>query len=385
MFLEGTFWLTIIAFVFFFALVILLFIILKTPFVGIPKNSNHVVEANYGRLHRHIWNSYYDDIPSPKKMKKHLNELEANFESAKPYMSSELISLYDKDIREMKKDLRDELVSRWEDSVDDILSDFLDIYLDLTDEESRLDSLEAKSAKKELMNLWHRYYNSAKNYEISIDADSHLKSYMDSDFSSCMLSEKMLEAKLTDYVNAVCLKEDISSFLDEFKKNYQFIILKSKDFSNIDETFTSKTKCLNLRKKYFELNQKYNTKIDLDDIFIKYMDSEFISCMLSSDEFESYLSDLLSPLRPLLKRKKCLTQELLAALDLATPIRRSALLKHNYKNGSGKEVTYCYRDLLKKGLIVEEQRGRYYYVSLTEKGKKQLKKSDSVKSVKTVV
>lgn len=377
--------LTTIAFALFFAFVILLFIISKNPFIGISKKSDRVVEANYDRLHRHIWNSYYDDIPSPKKMKKHLNELEANFESAKPYMSSELISLYDEDIREMKKDLRNELVSKWEDSADDILANFLDIYLDLTDKESRLDSLEAKSAKKELMNLWRRYYNSAKKYEIPIDADSHLKSYMGSDFSSCMLSEKMLEAKLTDYVNAVCLKEDISFFLDEFKKTYQFIILKPKDFSNIDETFNSKTKCLNLRKKYFELNQRYNTEIDLNNIFIKYMENEFIPCMLSSNEFESYLSDLLSPLRPLLKRKKRLTQELLAALDLSTPIRRSALLKHDYKNGSEKEVTYCYRDLLKKSLIVEEQRGRYYYVSLTEKGKKQLKKSDSVKSVKTIV
>ncbi len=379
----------IIAFIIFFGFLALLRAALKDPFVGSSdgseslKYSRHTVQSNYDRLHRRVWDSYLEG--STAKMKKDLSNLEANYEAAKPYLSSGLMPLYDKDIREMKKDLVSELIGDWEDTVDDdFLSDFQDIYLELSDESCRLSYSEARSAKNELLRLWRKYYVSAKNYEVHVDADSHLRSYMGSDFSSYMLSESALDAKSTEWVNAIHLKEDATNILSEFKKSYQFIVLKSNSFSNVDEAFKSKTHCLSLRKKYFELNQKYNLNIDLNEFFTKYMGCDFVTCMLSNDELESHLNDLLSPLRSMQERKKRLTQEILSTLDSSAPIRRSALLKQPYKNGSEKEVTCCYHDLLKKNSIIEEQLNRYYYVSLTEKGQKQLKKPRSPKLDKTI-
>lgn len=176
--------------------------------------------------------------------------------------------------------------------------------------------------------------------------------------------------------------------LDDFLSAYSLIT--NPTFTNIEQAYRSKEKCLRQYDAYWEWTRKMHeenrdslgnlnlwneAKKMFRDAFGKYAADEDRGILNWNDgstrqRIEKRLSDCIYAMQPEYKSKLELRAMILDNIFRVKSIQRSKLLGKSYPGFVEAEVAACYKGLLKEMCIIEAKQGSVYFVSLTEKGER---------------
>lgn len=206
--------------------------------------------------------------------------------------------------------------------------------------------------------------------------------------------------ELREYAKDLVIEEWIKKAdkkLERFWDSYLTVTIPidEADVLDIEQAVKGKKRCLQLYRDYFSLIPEYRVKDEIDPL--KYMKDNlgdlYQTHMESEQKLEAYLSQKVLELRPEYKRVMKLYDTILEYVWDNRAMRRSETWKNIADDPvySIQEVEACYRELVKKGKVIEYKLNGKYYCRLSDKEaeirksrtpKKQIEKETKTKETK---
>lgn len=169
-------------------------------------------------------------------------------------------------------------------------------------------------------------------------------------------------------------EDSISYTLQNFEDLYLSLTSVPFEYDFYESAVNAEKKCIRYWKKYCDALPKCPVKIELCEHLRSYLFGTFDPCMLHEDTLKAKLDKSVEQLRPAYEQQKHLSDEMLLIVNQHSRLRRCDLLKSPSLNADSKTIQYAYSILQSRKLIEEEKTARYYYVSITDKGRTRAQK-----------
>jgi len=191
----------------------------------------------------------------------------------------------------------------------------------------------------------------------------------DSEFNKSHIRSEI--ADLQEHVNDLEKgewEEKAVGILSQFLDCYQFVTeAEHHDFTMLEEVVKQRNKCIRLWYKYWDSIESVSVTVYPKQYMVDFMGNDFHPCMHDGQKLKAVLDEAVNKERPEYRRKMKLLKDIADYVYSHDGLMRCELLKKKFGESSEKEISCCYKMLVKQHKIIEMKVGNRYFVCLSDK------------------
>lgn len=177
--------------------------------------------------------------------------------------------------------------------------------------------------------------------------------------------------------------EKMDAVLSKFHYYYECIVTTDEvTMRNAQDLISTKKKCLNSLRKYWEVSCTGENPINAKDYLRDYMGELFIPEMFHLEDLEKVLDGKLKSASSEVYRKRKSMRKIVDTVYEQESIMRSELCRMKFDGISENEMKYCVKELVSSGKLAEYKLADRWFVTVSDAEKERRQKKEAEKQAK---